>query len=83
MSNFLESGFQISMGKQVIVALAFLVNVVMVNWILKILIDKFQENCEKLSDTKEFVDSSEENLESGLLLFIAVNLFIKCSINLL
>ena len=54
------------MGKQVIVALAFLVNVVMVNWILKILIDKFQENCEKLFDTKEFVDSSEENLDSGL-----------------
>ena len=66
MPNFLERDFQISMGKQVIVALAFLVNVVMVNWILKILIDKFQENREKLFDTKEFVDSSEENLESGL-----------------
>jgi len=24
-----------------------------------------QENCEKLFDTKEFVDSSEENLDSG------------------
>ena len=37
---------------------------VLVNY--KIIMDKFQENCEKLFDTKEFVDSSEENLESGL-----------------
>ena len=67
------------MGKQVIVALAFLVNVVMVNWILKILIDKFQENCEKLFDTKEFVDSSEENLESG---FFKVKIFLKTLLDL-
>ena len=47
------------MGKQVIVALDNLIPVTIV-------MDYFQENCENLFDTKEFVDSGEENPESGL-----------------
>ena len=47
------------MGKQVITALDNIL-------LLKMVMDRFQENCEKLFDTKEFVDSGEENLESGL-----------------
>ena len=57
------------MGKQVIFALD---NIILV----KIVLDKFQENCEKLFDTKEFVESGEENLESGLS-FVVIEIFLN------
>ena len=57
------------MGKQVIFALD---NIILV----KIVLDKFQENCEKLFDTKEFVESGEENLESGLS-FVFIEIFLS------
>ena len=54
------------MGKQVNDALALEDEVLSWSTGNKIIMDKFQEICEKLFYTKDFVDSSEEKLESSL-----------------